>query len=278
MTASDHGYIHGTHPEEQRRLSALNDIINARCLEALALRGGERVLDVGSGLGQFTRLMATAAGTRVVGVEASAEQLAEARRQAVAAGDETRVDFRQGDALTLALPETEWGRYDVVHTRFVLEHVADPLAVVRAMTRAVAPGGRIVLADDDHDVLRLWPEPPGLETLWRAYIATYERAGRDPYVGRKLVELLHAAGLSPARNTWIWFGGCSGDPLFPALVRNLLDILAGAREAILATGRVDAKAFDDAVAATHAWATRPDAALWFAIAWAEGIKDRPVAR
>jgi SAM-dependent methyltransferase len=223
-------------------------------------------------------MMAGAAGTRVVGVETSAEQLAEARRRAAAAGDQTRVDFRHGDALALALPDAEWGRYDVVHTRFVLEHVADPLAVVRAMTRAAAPGGRVVLADDDHDVLRLWPEPPGLEALWRAYIATYERAGRDPYVGRKLVQLLHAAGVSPSRNTWIWFGGCSGDPLFPPLVRNLIDILTGARVAILATGRVDGTAFDDAVAATRAWATRPDAALWFAIAWAEGIKDPAAAK
>ena len=37
----------------------------------------------------------------------------------------------------------------------------DPLAVVRQMVRAVKPGGRVVLADDDHDLLRLWPEPPG---------------------------------------------------------------------------------------------------------------------
>ena len=57
--------------------------------------------------------------------------------------------------------DDEWGTFDVAHTRFVLEHVPDPLRVVKTMVRAVQPGGRIVLADDDHDVLRLWPEPPG---------------------------------------------------------------------------------------------------------------------
>jgi SAM-dependent methyltransferase len=272
MTESPSGYIHGTHPEEQRRLSALNDLVNTRCLECLALRGGERVLDVGSGLGQFTRRMAIATGIRAIGIETSANQLAEARRLATEAGEEARVEFRIGDAAAPPLEPEEWGGFDVVHARFVLEHVADPLAVVRAMTRAAKPGGRIVLADDDHDVLRMWPEPAGIEAVWRAYIHTYERGGRDPYVGRKLVTLLHAAGAEPRRNTWIWFGGCSGDPHFEPLIRNLLEILAGARAAILETGRVDDTAFDAAVAATWKWAARPDAALWFAIAWAEGVR------
>jgi SAM-dependent methyltransferase len=275
MTESRPGYIHGTHPEEQRRLSALNDLVNSRCLDCLALEGGERVLDVGSGLGQFTRRMAMAAGTRALGIEASEKQLAEAGRLAADAGEAGQVEFRIGDAAEPPLEPDEWGAFDVVHARFVLEHVADPLAVVRAMTRAAKPGGRIVLADDDHDVLRLWPEPAGLEAVWRAYIHTYELAGRDPYVGRKLVELLHTAGAEPRRNTWIWFGGCSGDPHFAALVRNLLEILIGARAAILATGRVNDALLESAVAATREWAERPDAALWFAIAWAEGI--RPAA-
>jgi SAM-dependent methyltransferase len=276
MTESQPDYIHGTHPEEQRRLSALNDLVNTRCLECLALAGGERVLDVGSGLGQFTRRMAAVAGTRALGIEASETQLAEARRLAAEAGDEAPVEFRSGDAAAPPLEPDEWGGFDVVHARFVLEHVTDPLAVVRAMTRAARPGGRIVLADDDHDVLRLWPEPAGIEAVWRAYIHTYERGGRDPYVGRKLVQLLHAAGAEPRRNTWIWFGACSGDPHFGPLVRNLLEILAGARAAILATGHVDDAAFEAAVAATWHWAERSDAALWFAIAWAEGV--RPAGR
>jgi ubiquinone/menaquinone biosynthesis C-methylase UbiE len=272
MSDPTSGYIHGTEPDEQRRLSALNDVINARCLAELGLRRGDRVLDVGSGLGQFTRLMAVAAATPVVGIESSADQRLEAARQATTAGEDTAVEFRAGDAMAIGLPDAEWGSYDVAHTRFLLEHVTEPLAVVRDMVRAVRPGGRIVLADDDHDVLRLWPEPPGLAELWRAYQHTYERAGMDPQIGRKLVALLHEAGAAPRRNAWIWFGSCSGELHFGPLVRNMLDILRGAREAILATGRLDSVAFDAAIAATRAWGTRPDAALWFAIAWAEGVR------
>src|SRR5262245_60407874 len=85
-------YLHGTAPDEQSRLSRLNDLINERSLREMALAGGERVLDVGSGLGQLSRAVARL-GARVVGVERSAEQLAEARRQASAAGESGLVDF-----------------------------------------------------------------------------------------------------------------------------------------------------------------------------------------
>ncbi len=267
-------YVHGTDAHEQQRLARLNDLLNAAAVREVGLHGGERVLDLGCGLAQLTRAMARAAGPggRAVGVERSEDQLRQARQLVRDAGEEGLVDLRQGDALTPPLGDDEWGTFDVAHTRFLLEHLRDPLAVVRAMVRAVRPGGRIILEDDDHDVLRLCPEPPGLEAIWRAYVATYERNGNDPYIGRRLVSLLHQAGARPVRNTWIFFGGCSGAPEFPALVENFAGILEGAREAILDTGRITRQKFDTGVAGLRAWGTRPDAALWFAVAWAEGVR------
>jgi 2-polyprenyl-3-methyl-5-hydroxy-6-metoxy-1,4-benzoquinol methylase len=47
------------------------------------------------------------------------------------------------------------GHFDVAHARFLLEHVPDPLVIVRTMVRAVRPGGRVILADDDYEGLRL---------------------------------------------------------------------------------------------------------------------------
>src|SRR5438552_1998776 len=102
-------YIHGTTEEEQRRLAKLNDLINEASLKELALRGGENILDVGSGLGQFTRLLARTAGrgTRVIGIERDKLQLGEAIRLARQEGEEGLVDFRGGDAVRLLLREDE---------------------------------------------------------------------------------------------------------------------------------------------------------------------------
>ncbi len=269
-------YIHGTSPEEQERLALLNGIVNAGSLRELPIAGGERILEVGSGLGQLARLMSRAAGSsgRVVGIEFSAEQIARADALASAVGEQGLVEFRRGDAASPPLDEREWGSFDLSHARFLLEHVTDPQAVVGAMVRAVRPGGRVVLEDDDHDVLRLWPEPEAVLEVWYAYVESYRRIGCDPLIGRKLVSLLHGAGAVPVRSTWIYFGACSGDPVFAALVANLAGILAGAREAILATGAVGASKLERALGSLRAWGARPDASFGYAIAWAEGRRPR----
>lgn len=274
MTATRSHYLHGTDPREQRRLARLNTLINRASLRELAPGGVGRILEVGSGLGQFARDMARAAGAggRVLGIERSRAQIAGAVRAARAVGETGLVEWRRGDALDLPLRRGEWGSFDLAHARFLLEHVPDPLRVVRGMVRAVRPGGRIVLEDDDHDVIRLWPEPDGFTPLWNAYMRSFDRLGNDPAVGRRLVALLHQAGARPRRNTWIFFGSCSGSPDFMAYVENAAGLLRGARRAIVEGGLLPARTFDAAVLALEAWERRPDAALWFAIAWAEGVR------
>jgi ubiquinone/menaquinone biosynthesis C-methylase UbiE len=267
-------YVHGTAPEEQDRLSLLNELINNACLRELKLSGGEKVLDVGSGLGQFTRLMARTVGSsgQVVGVEGDPRQIREAVRCAAEVGEEHLVELREGDAYALPLRDEEWGSFDVVYARFLLEHVSDPLKVVRQMVRAARRGGRIVLADDDHDLLRFWPEAPAVSSIWKAYARTYDRLGNDPYVGRRLVSLLHEAGARPKRNTWVFFGSCAGGPHFDEFIANIMNVLVGARDTILVQALVDPNHFDESMAAFRIWAHRPDAALWYAICWAEGEK------
>ena len=68
---------------------------------------------MGSGIGQFTRAMARAAGSagRVIGIERDAGQLEEARRQAAAAGESDLVELRPGDALDLPLRRRRVGYF-----------------------------------------------------------------------------------------------------------------------------------------------------------------------
>jgi SAM-dependent methyltransferase len=267
-------YIHGTDAEEQARLSLMNDLLNARELPELGLRAGEKILEVGLGLGQFARAMSRAVGPsgRVTGIERSEGQIAEACRLAQVSGETGLVEIRQGTAETPPLTESEWGSFDLAHARYLLEHVRDPLAVVRQMARAVRRGGRVVLADDDHAVFRVHPEPPAFRAAWEAFQRCYDRNGNDAFVGRRLPDILHQAGLSPRRATWIFFGACAGESTFGGFVRNLQGNLASARDAIVETGALDAPMLDRALDEIGDLTRRPGAAIWYAMCWAEGVK------
>jgi glutathione S-transferase len=266
-------YVHGTHPEEQHRLSLLNDLLNGLSLRELRLAPGERVLDVGSGLAQLTRAMGRAVGAgRVLGVERSAEQLNEARRLSRDAGEENLCELRQGDARHLPLQEEEWGTFDVAHARFLLEHVPWPLEVVKEIVRAVRPGGRIVLMDDDHENLRLAPEPPGFARLYRALLGTYERHGNDPHVGRRLASLLEEAGATPVRCQLLPIATGALSAELALYVENLIGNFVGAREAMIGPGGLEARELEEGVEAIRAWGKRCDAVFWYALPWVEGVR------
>ncbi len=263
--SAEAAYLHGTSPAEQDRLSLLNRLMNEAAMRELSIAPSTSIVDFGCGLAQLSLEMARAAGVPLVGIERSEEQLARAERHPL-------LDLRRGDVLDPPLREREWGRFDLAHARFVLEHVRDPAAVVRHMVRAVRPGGRLVLQDDDHDVFRCWPEPPGFGALWRAFQRSYDRLGCDPFIGRRLVSLLHEAGAAPVRSTWIYFGSCAGEAKWPGFVENIHAQLAGAREAMIAGGLLGATEIDAALDAFLCWGRRPDAAIWYSICFAEGVR------
>ncbi len=266
-------YIHGTHEEERRRLTRLNEMLNPRALRALALEPGDRVLDVGSGLGLLAQAIARQVGPHgeVLGVERDKVQLATALQlyeqpSTLAAP----VEFRRGDAMALPLRPGEWGRFDVAHCRFVLEHVRDPATVVEGMAQAVRKGGRVVLEDDDHELLRLWPRLRSFERLWEAYVDSYRLRGNDPLVGRKLVTLLDGAGLEPLRLDLPRFGSCRGAEDWELYVDNLIGVVTGAEAAIREAGGIGAGAFAEACRELTEWSQQAGASFWYVTCWAEG--------
>ena len=119
----------------------------ARQAEALAervrlwltpLRGDERALDAGCGVGALAFALAPLVG-EVVGVDPDEERIEAARRLAPA-----NVRFEIADAAALPF---EPGSFDVVGCLRVLHHARRPELVVHELTRVVTPGGRVLLAD-----------------------------------------------------------------------------------------------------------------------------------
>lgn len=118
----------------------------SRWRELLARSAGSgplEAVDVGCGTG-FIALLLAELGHRVTGVDQSARMLELAR--AKAQGRTVDVEFRQGDADDLPLPD---GSVDLVAERHVLWTMPDPLTTLTEWSRVLRPGGRIVLVEGD---------------------------------------------------------------------------------------------------------------------------------
>jgi 2-polyprenyl-3-methyl-5-hydroxy-6-metoxy-1,4-benzoquinol methylase len=104
-----------------------------------------RVLDVGCGVGRWSRLLA-ARGAVVTGIDLSATMIDEARRRAAAAGVSGRCRFLVQDLAQLHIGE----QFDLVLGVTVLQHMLDPVAMRAALQRMaahLAPAGRMVLLE-----------------------------------------------------------------------------------------------------------------------------------
>lgn len=109
----------------------------------LRVRPGTEVLDLGCGIGRWSRRLARR-GARVVGVDLAPSMIDEARRRT--AREALEIDYRAGDLRTLDLGRT----FDLVLAVTVLQHILDDEAFARAaanVARHLAPHGRAVLLE-----------------------------------------------------------------------------------------------------------------------------------
>lgn len=185
-----------TRPEDyMTRLAAsgLGQSYKSLALSELGVAPGDTVLDLGCGPGADLPAFAGAVGPggAVIGVDHDPLAVAQARERTAAWAT---VDVRQGDVDATQLPEHG---VDRVHTDRVLQHVADPLDVLREVHRVLRPTGRAVFAEPDWDTLIV--DYPDLEVprAYRRFIV--ERVVRNASIGRQLPGLAARAGMTITR-------------------------------------------------------------------------------
>ena len=105
----------------------------ANLIESLHPQPGERILDVGCGTGQLTAEIAQS-GAAVVGLDNSAEMLAEARK------NYPNLEFVPGNAASFQFPQP----FDAVFSNAALHWVKDAEGAVRSIAQALRRGGRFV--------------------------------------------------------------------------------------------------------------------------------------
>jgi SAM-dependent methyltransferase len=174
---------------ERARLAAIEALWDQGTQELLArcVGPGARVLEAGAGGGSVVSWLAEQVGDdgHVLAVDLDVRFVEPLRS--------TTVEVRQADLVAGGLPE---GEFDVVHTRMVLEHIAERGLVLDHLVRALKPGGTIVVEDYDWTAFGFESADGAENRGAQGILGHMAAAGFDAEYGRKVVGDLATHGLT----------------------------------------------------------------------------------
>lgn len=167
--------------------------IDKKNWERAGLTSEMRVLDLGCGSGMTScEIAKTIPSGEVVGVDWS-QTILEQAQSLKESESLDNVVFQQGNAYDLNFPV---GTFDFVYSRFLFQHLAEPIKALTEIYRVLKPGGRLCVLDVDEDWFTLYPEPKSFARLRQSLVTVQQSQGGDPSVGRKLSGYFRTAGFA----------------------------------------------------------------------------------
>lgn len=231
------------------------------------LRPGMRLLDCGCGPGSITiDLARLVAPGQTIGIDVAENQLELARTAALRQGIMT-ARFESASIYALPFPDES---FDAVFSHAAVEHLSDPKAALREMSRVLKTGGVFGIRDSDRGGELGWPEDPLLMRFHAVWSRLYQHNGSDPYFGRKLRALLNELGLKRVGASASY--ECHG---LPETVRFASDALSGFFldksfvDQLIGLGWMDRAEVNTLVAELKAWGENPGA--YWVRSWCEAI-------
>jgi ubiquinone/menaquinone biosynthesis C-methylase UbiE len=196
MGESTSSYALGSSDSEQERLirqAARFASFTERLFRDAGIGAGQRVLELGSGMGDVAMLVARIVGPsgEVVGVERDGRSIARAQRRVKEAGLHN-VSFLQCDASDLPAEK----QFDAAVGRLILQFLPDPVAVLRWVSRLIRPGGAIAFQEPSwKPFFALCSHMPLWSACGSLAVAAFEGAGANAEMGTELARLFEQAGL-----------------------------------------------------------------------------------
>lgn len=232
-------YIHGTHAEEQARLADLNYLTNASFLEYVEVKETDHVLELGSGLGILAeKISQKLSSGRMTGIEISSEQIAKCPPE------NEKLVFICGDAQNLPFKENT---FDIIYCRYILEHVPDPLRVLKEAKRVLKPGGKLFIQENAILLLKLYPECPVFDQVWNAFARYQSYIGGDAMIGLKLYDLLKQSGFKEPVLTMASEIHYKESGTHIPWIDNLIGNIRGAKDQLITGNYISNKQYNDAL-------------------------------
>lgn len=173
---------------ERQRLALMSQLLDPmhhRLLKEVGLKPGLRCLEVGSGNGSISQWMRKRVGPsgHVVATDIDLQYMRGLGK--------SNLEVRPLDILK---DKPEFNTFDLVTARAVLHHIANPEEAIRNMAQALRPGGTLLSIEPDF-LAAIATTPPPLRAFWKAWLRWSRSVGVNYFIGRKMPDLLAAAGL-----------------------------------------------------------------------------------
>jgi SAM-dependent methyltransferase len=240
-------YVHGYSSVENRRLqdqaATLVDLLHSDTVYA----DGSRVLEAGCGVGAQTAILAKhSPNALITSVDVSASSVAQAAQAARAAGYRN-VTVRQADIFSLPFALAS---FDHVFVCFVLEHLSDPVAALKALRRVLKPGGTITVIEGDHGSTYFHPNSDYAQRAIRCQVDLQARANGNALIGRELYPLLAAAdfGQIHVSPRMVYVDGSKPQWIEGFTKKTFTAMIEGIRQPSIDAKLMDAAAFDRGLA------------------------------
>jgi ubiquinone/menaquinone biosynthesis C-methylase UbiE len=252
--ARDEVYGHGHH-RGVVGAHARRTVADSASYFAPHLTPGMRLLDAGSGPGSITCEMAElVAPGEVVGIDNVAEVVEQARALAAERGV-ANVRFEVGDTYALGYDDDS---FDGAHAHQLLQHVSDPVTVLRELSRVVRPRGVVAARDADYATMVHSPHFDGITRWNRLYRDVARRAGGEPEAGRRIMQWFVAAGLEvihASSSTWTFATPEDRRWWADSWISRLLDARLG--ELAVEYGMAERSELEEMAADWERWAAHP---------------------
>ena len=240
-------YVHGYDPRENLRLQDQASTLVELLHSDTSYPQGSSVLEAGCGVGaQTVTLAANSPGALITSIDVSAASVVEASKAVQTAGIHN-VTLRQADIFHLPFqPES----FDHVFVCFVLEHLTQPVAALRALKHVLKPGGTITVIEGDHGSTYFYPDSDYARRAVRCQVELQARAGGNALIGRALYPLLREAGFGEVHvSPRMVYADASKPALVEGFTRKTFTaMIEGIRKSALESGIMNAADFDHGIA------------------------------
>ncbi|MEV6673698.1 methyltransferase domain-containing protein [Streptomyces sp. NPDC051162] len=162
--------IHVGFWDSQEDTTGLEDAANRltdMMIQRLQVGPGDRVLDIGCGVGGPAIRLAQVTGAEVVGVSVSLKQVEKANEAAAAAGVGDKVTFLHGDAMNLPFDDASFSAVWLLES---VMQMPDRKAALSEAARVLRPGGRLTLTDNYEREQISEARRPVIEAILKRYL------------------------------------------------------------------------------------------------------------